>query len=91
MNNPTSEYVTESFGLKTIILGFGGNIVATLAEINWMTILTVLLMIGGAVIQVLAYFRGRRTELREKEAEHRDKEKHDLEMALLKKQLEDEE
>lgn len=90
MTSPTtSEYVTESFGLKTIVLGFGGNIVATLAEINWMTILTILLMIGGAVIQVLAYFRGRRTELREKEAERREKEKHDLEVALLRKQLEE--
>jgi hypothetical protein len=54
-----------------------------------MTILTILLMIGGAVIQVLAYFRGRRTELREKEAAQREKEKHDLEVALLKKKLED--
>ncbi len=96
MNNPTSEYVTESIGFKTILTGFGGNIVATLAEINWMTILTILLMIGGGVIQVLAYFRGRRTELREKEAEQREKEaaqrekeKHDLEVALLKKKLED--
>jgi hypothetical protein len=87
----TSEYVTESIGFKTILTGFGGNIVATLAEINWMTILTVLLMIGGAVIQVLAYFRGRRTELREKEAALREREKHDLEVALLKKKLEDKE
>jgi hypothetical protein len=85
----TSEYVTESIGFKTILTGFGGNIVATLVEINWMTILTILLMIGGAVIQVLAYFRGRRTELREKEAAQREKEKHDLEVALLKKKLED--
>ena len=91
MTNPTtSDYVTESIGFKTILTGFGGNIVATLVEINWMTILTILLMIGGAVIQVLAYFRGRRTELREKEAARRDKEKHDLEMALLRKQLEEE-
>ena len=92
MTNPTtSEYVTESIGFKTILTGFGGNIVATLAEINWMTILTILLMIGGAVIQVLAYFRGRRTELREKEAALREREKHDLEVALLKKKLEDKE
>jgi hypothetical protein len=94
----TSEYVTESIGFKTILTGFGGNIVATLVEINWMTILTILLMIGGGVIQVLAYFRGRRTEMREKEAaqrekeaELREKEKHDLEVALLKKKLEDKE
>jgi hypothetical protein len=78
----TSDYVTEPLGFKTILLGFGGNIVATLAEINWMTILTVLLMIGGAVIQVLAYMRGRREE-------RRSKEKHNLEMALLKQKLEE--
>jgi hypothetical protein len=77
----TSEYITEPLGFKAILLGFGGNIVATLAQIDWMTILTVLLMIGGAAIQFLAYMRGRR-------AERRDNEKHALEIALLKKQLE---
>jgi hypothetical protein len=91
MTSPTSEYVTESIGFKTILTGFGGNIVATIVEINWMTILTILLMIGGAVIQVLAYFRGKRAEFREKEAALRQKEKHDLEIALLKKKLEDKE
>jgi hypothetical protein len=77
----TSNYVTEPLGFKTILLGFGGNIVATLAEIDWMTILTVMLMVGGAIVQFLAYLRGRR-------AERRDKEKHALEIALLKKKLE---
>jgi hypothetical protein len=78
----TSNYVTEPLGFKTILLGFGGNIVATLAEIDWMTILTVMLMVGGAIVQFLAYLRGRR-------AERRDKEKHALEIELLKKQLKD--
>ena len=91
MENPmTNEYMTESVGLKAILAGFVGNVLATVAEINWMTILTLMLMIGGAVIQVLAYFRGRRAEQRDREAERRDKEKHGLEIALLKKQLAEE-
>ena len=87
--NEQSEYITEAFGFKTIAVGFTGYVGSVIAEINWIGFFTIVLTIGGAVIQILAYQRGKREESRNKIKHDLDVQKHDLEIQFLKKQLED--
>jgi hypothetical protein len=72
--NEQNEYITEVFGFKMNVSGAVVTFGSFLAGINWLVFISVVVMIGGGVIQILAY--------------QRNKIKVDLEIQLLKKQLE---
>lgn len=76
-----NEFITESIGFKILI---GGGVCSTIGawieSINWASVAGAVVMAIGFTIQVLAYFRAAR-------AEKRDIEKHRIEMAILKHQL----
>jgi flagellar biosynthesis component FlhA len=94
MTAPTiSDYATESLGWKTIGGGIVAQIGASLAGIDWATVITLAVVVLGGVLHLLSY-RIKKREEKERHAaaqveERRAKERHELEIALLKKKLED--
>jgi hypothetical protein len=94
MASPTiSDYATESLGWKTIVGGTVAQVGAYLAEINWAAIITLAVVVLGGVLHLLSY-RIKKREEKDRNAaaqveERRAKERHELEIALLKKKLED--
>jgi len=77
------ELITEPVGFKILI---GGGIFSSISSwfdaINWGAVAGGVVMAVGLLIQVLAFLRGRRSEKREIE-------KHRIEMAVLKRQLDE--
>lgn len=89
MTSPTmSEYATEGFGWKVLLSGFFTGTTGWIAEIDWVAIIGVAVLVGGFVLQLWGRLETRKTT---RTNDRLSKEKHDLEMALLRKQLEHEE
>lgn len=79
----TDEYATEAFGFKVLL---GGGAMTTfsswLSSLDWTTVIGVTVMICGAILQIIGSFRA-------KKADQREQEKHAIEMAILRKKLEE--
>jgi hypothetical protein len=79
----TDEYATEAFGFKVLL---GGGAMTTfsswLSSLDWTTIIGVTVMICGAILQIIGSLRARK-------ADQREQEKHAIEMAILRKKLEE--
>ena len=80
--NP-DEYATEAFGFKVLL---GGGAMTTfsswLSSLDWTTIIGVTVMICGAILQIIGSLRARKDDQRKQE-------KHAIEMAVLRKKLEE--
>jgi hypothetical protein len=97
----TDEYATEAFGFKVLL---GGGAMTTfsswlssldgttvigvttfsswLSSLDWTTVIGVTVMICGAILQIIGSLRARK-------ADQREQEKHAIEMAVLRKKLEE--
>jgi hypothetical protein len=79
----TDEYATEAFGFKVLL---GGGAMTTfsswLSSLDWTTVIGVTVMICGAILQIIG-------SLRAIKADKREQEKHAIEMAVLRKKLEE--
>jgi hypothetical protein len=79
----TDEYASEAFGFKVLL---GGGAMTTfsswLSSLDWTTIIGVTVMICGAILQIIGSLRARK-------ADQREQEKHAIEMAVLRKKLEE--
>jgi hypothetical protein len=103
MTSPTiSDYATESIAWKTIGGGVLAHVGAYVADINWGAIITLAVVVFGGFLHYKSYEIKKREEKARSdeakvlqqlayEAAEREKEKQALEIALLKKQLEDKE
>lgn len=78
----TSEYVTEPIGFKVILGGSFASLSGWLASVDWATVIGVTIMCAGFAIQVAGWMRSN-------SADKRDKEKHAIEMEILRQRLED--
>ncbi len=79
----TDEYATEAFGFKVLLSGGAMTTFSSwLSALDWTTIIGVTVMICGAILQIIG-------SLRAKKADQREQEKHAIEMAVLRKKLEE--
>jgi len=79
----TDEYATEAFGFKVLVSGGAMTTFSSwLSSLDWTTIIGVTVMICGAILQIIGSLRARK-------ADKREQEKHAIEMAILRKKLEE--
>lgn len=81
--------VGEPFGFKVLITGGVTWIASWMQGIDLTQVLGFVAIIVGVFIQIVSHFRNKRADDREKEADDRAKIKHDLEMRLLAKELQE--
>jgi hypothetical protein len=76
--------VTEGIGWKVLLSGAFTGTTGWIVSLDWMTVIGVAVVIGGFILQLLARLETRRATLLQIEF---DREKHKLEMAILRERL----
>jgi hypothetical protein len=83
----TDEYATEAFGFKVLVSGGAMTTFSSwLSSLDWTTIIGVTVMICGAILQIIGSLRARKADQKD---DKRKQEKHAIEMAILRKKLEE--
>lgn len=86
-----NEYATEGFGFKVLLSGAATGTTGWLASFDVVTVVGVVAVLGGFVLQFMGFLRKRResraailaTEVRQKQ----DLERHEMQMTILRQQL----
>jgi membrane protein implicated in regulation of membrane protease activity len=75
------EIISEPTGFKLMLAGTASWVGSALASLDWAQVAGFIVAVTGLVMQIAAYRRNQ-------EADRREREKHELDMALLRKRLE---
>lgn len=81
--------LNEPFGFKVLMTGGVTWIASWMQGIDLTQVLGFVAIIVGVFIQIVSHFRNKRADDREREADDRAKTKHDLEMRVLAKELQE--
>lgn len=101
MTDVMNDLVSEPAGFRFTVVGFGAWMVGMLSQLDITQVLGFIGLVVGLLIQIAAYYRNRRTQMlqeeadkrskeahdRAKEADEREKALHDLQKKLLEKQI----
>lgn len=77
------DLVSEPVGFKVLVAGTASWIGSAFANLDWAQVAGIMVAVVGAILQYAAFRRNQA-------ADKRDREKHRMEMALLRKKLGDE-
>jgi hypothetical protein len=74
------EIISEPMGFKVMIAGAASLIGSTIANLDWAQVAAFIAVITGVVVQIAASRRNKAADLRERE-------RHELDIALLREKL----
>lgn len=84
-----NEAMNEPFGFKVLITGGITWIASWMQGIDLTQVLGFVAIIVGVFIQIVSYYRNTKADKRDIEADDRAKTKHDLEMKVLERELQE--
>lgn len=80
MKQQSVELISEQMGFKLMLAGTASWIGSAIASLDWAQVAGFIVAVTGVVMQIAAYRRNQ-------DADRRDREKHELDIALLREQL----
>lgn len=84
-----NEVMNEPFGFKVAMTGFATWFASLLQGFDLTQVLGFVALVTGVFIQIVSYYRNTKADKRSIEADDRAKTKHDLEMRVLAKELQE--
>lgn len=84
-----NEAMNEPFGFKVMVGGFATWFASLMQGIDLTQVLGFVALVIGVFIQIISYYRNTKADKRDIEADDRAKIKHDLEMRVLAKELQE--
>lgn len=82
-----NDLISEPMGFKFTVAGFTTWLASILQGMDLTQVIGFIGLVIGLVIQLVSYYRNRKSDQREKEADDRAKAQYDLQMKVLAKEL----
>ena len=79
--------INEPLGFKMSLLGFATWFASLLQGVDLTQMLGFVALVVGVFIQIVSFYRNKKADQRDKEADDRAKIKHNLEMQVLAREL----
>lgn len=81
--------ISEPVGFKFTLGGFSTWFASMLQGADLTQVIGFIALVVGLVIQLVSFYRNKKSEVRAKEADDRDKMQYDLQMRVLAKELQE--